>query len=325
LPLGFIVPRGQGPQGHAQLEYVRFHADIHGDPLIAGDLFRHLGRLPAYRASTAVDVNNLGIAGVIDDDIGERKVSLDISRLMDLTETLDNLLRPALSQIPWNIALMVIQQVDEGPLLGIPDEQALHHTGLVIDDDASELDHALGALEVMEGVELVQELIHGVGTGDLLLDVDLVLVADLVDEARQMSLEVQLIFRNAGHLRVQVADAGDLRIGDDLVDILGHVHMESTVDRLQFEVGDGGIELDLREGFTDGLIDAGALITLVVKLLQILLQRIGRGSAIITGDGDPPPTIGGLGVGDEKLLSLRLVTKLHAEIENPSPFQLHIE
>ncbi|KKA17284.1 hypothetical protein T310_8934, partial [Rasamsonia emersonii CBS 393.64] len=194
---------------------------------------------------------------------------------------------------------------------------------VVVHDDALNLDHAGGTAQGVQSVDLVQELVHRIGTGDLLLDIWLAVQQDPVNKPRQMGVKMELIL---GHQAgPEMPDTRDGRVGNDLVDVLGNVDVEAAVARFELEVRDRVVELDLRERLTDGFVDAGALIALVVQFLQVLLQRVRRRAAIVAGNGDSPPSIGGFGVGDEELLALRLVPEVHAQVEDPFLLQFRFK
>jgi hypothetical protein len=88
------------------------------------------------------------------------------------------------------------------------------------------------------------------------------------------------VFRDASSAP-QVTDAGDRWVWDGFVYVLRDMDVQAAVKRLQLEIRNGIIELDLEEGFTNGLVDAGTFVALVSQLLQVSFQRVGWRVSVI--------------------------------------------
>jgi hypothetical protein len=85
---------------------------------------------------------------------------------------------------------------------------------------------------------------------------------DLVHVAGQMRMEDDVGFLESP--AVNVAENCGGRILYNLVHVLGAVHVETPIDGLELEVGDGRVELNVQERVPDGFVDSRALVSLVV-------------------------------------------------------------
>lgn len=106
------------------------------------------------------------------------------------------------------------------------------------------------------------------------------------------------------------------------IGILDNVDMQAAIQRLELEIGDGGVELNLRKTVANGLVDSRALVALVLDAAQVCLKGILGGISVVDRDGDTTPEVLLLPVSHEELLPVGLVAEVHGQVEDPSGVEL---